>query len=121
MVAETIRKIHAPNHDAAVFDVSGSPLENLLYTLTPPMRPITAPRAYISLVAGSKYEVTICVASVIPAEPLPCAIALMAVIKRATAEKKNLKLLFCFVIMILKMPWRRDNPPRRINTELPEF
>jgi hypothetical protein len=31
---------------------------------------------------------------------LPCAIALMAVMRRATAEKKNLKLLFCFVIMI---------------------
>jgi hypothetical protein len=26
----------------------------------------------------------------------------MAVIKRATAEKKNLKLLFCFVIMIFE-------------------
>ena len=30
MVAATIRKIHAPNHEAAVFDVSGSPDENLL-------------------------------------------------------------------------------------------
>ena len=30
IVAATIRKIHAPNHEAAVFEVSGSPLENLL-------------------------------------------------------------------------------------------
>jgi len=30
MVAATIRKIHAPNQLAAVFEVSGSPLENLL-------------------------------------------------------------------------------------------
>ncbi len=30
IVAATIRKIHAPNQLAAVFDVSGSPLENLL-------------------------------------------------------------------------------------------
>jgi hypothetical protein len=37
------------------------------------------------------------VASVIPAAPLPCARAFMAVIRSATAEKKNLKLLF-FVI-----------------------
>jgi hypothetical protein len=29
MVAATIRKIQAPNHEAAVLDVSGSPLENL--------------------------------------------------------------------------------------------
>jgi hypothetical protein len=28
MVAATIRKIHAPNHEAAVLPVSGSPLEN---------------------------------------------------------------------------------------------
>jgi hypothetical protein len=28
MVADTIRKMQAPNHEAAVFDVSGSPLEN---------------------------------------------------------------------------------------------
>lgn len=29
IVAATMRKIHAPNHDAATFDVSGSPEENL--------------------------------------------------------------------------------------------
>lgn len=29
MVAATIRKMHAPNHEAAVLDVSGSPDENL--------------------------------------------------------------------------------------------
>ena len=29
IVAATIKKIHAPNHDAAVLDVSGSPEENL--------------------------------------------------------------------------------------------
>jgi hypothetical protein len=62
------------------------------------MRPITAPKAYISLVAGSKYDVTICVASVISTEPLPYAIALMAAMRRATAEKKNLKLLFVITI-----------------------
>ena len=45
MVAATIRKMHAPNHEAAVFDVSGSPDENLLYTLMPPIRPTTAPMA----------------------------------------------------------------------------
>lgn len=28
MVAATIRKMQAPNHDAATFDVSGSPEEN---------------------------------------------------------------------------------------------
>lgn len=36
MVAATIRKIHAPNQLAAVFEVSGSPDENLEYTFTPP-------------------------------------------------------------------------------------
>lgn len=30
IVAATIRKIHAPNHEAAVLEVSGSPDENLL-------------------------------------------------------------------------------------------
>ena len=30
MVAATIKKIQAPNHDAAVLEVSGSPDENLL-------------------------------------------------------------------------------------------
>lgn len=30
MVAATIRKIHAPNQEAATFEVSGSPLLNLL-------------------------------------------------------------------------------------------
>lgn len=42
MVAATIKKIQAPNHEAAVLLVSGSPLENLLYTLTPPIDPTTA-------------------------------------------------------------------------------
>ena len=32
MVAATIRKMHAPNHEAAVLLVSGSPDENLPYT-----------------------------------------------------------------------------------------
>lgn len=54
MVAATIRKIQAPNQLAAVFEVSGSPEENFPYTLTPPMRPITAPIAYINFVPGSK-------------------------------------------------------------------
>jgi len=45
IVAATIKKIHAPNHDAAVFDVSGSPDENLPYTFTPPIKPTTAPMA----------------------------------------------------------------------------
>ena len=38
MVAATIRKMHAPNHEAAVLLVSGSPDENLPYTFTPPIR-----------------------------------------------------------------------------------
>ena len=33
MVAATIRKMHAPNNEAAVLLVSGSPDENLPYTL----------------------------------------------------------------------------------------
>src|SRR5690554_5821213 len=45
MVAATIKKIHAPNQLAAVLLVSGSPELNLLYTLTPPMSPTTAPMA----------------------------------------------------------------------------
>lgn len=45
MVADTIRKIQAPNHEAAVLPVSGSPLENLLYTFTPPIKPTIAPMA----------------------------------------------------------------------------
>jgi hypothetical protein len=45
IVTDTIRKIQAPNHEAAVFDVSGSPLENFEYTLMPPIRPTTAPTA----------------------------------------------------------------------------
>ena len=98
MVADTIRKIHAPNHEAAVFDVSGSPLENFEYTFTPPISPTTAPMAYINLVAGSKYEVTILVASVMPAEPLPCANAPMTAIVKATERK----ILF-FVITSLKI------------------
>ena len=45
MVAATIRKMHAPNHEAAVLDVSGSPDENFPYTFTPPISPTTAPMA----------------------------------------------------------------------------
>jgi len=100
MVADTIRKIHAPNQLAAVLDVSGSPLLNFEYTLTPPIKPITAPMAYINLVAGSKYEVTIAVASVMPADPLPCAKAFRAVIRNATAEKKNLSIFFVIMIFV---------------------
>ena len=40
MVAATIRKIHAPNHEAAVLLVSGSPEENFPYTFTPPIKPV---------------------------------------------------------------------------------
>lgn len=94
MVAATIRKIQAPNQLAAVFEVSGSPLENLLYTFTPPIKPTTAPIAYINLVAGSKYEVTICVASLIPPTPLPCASA----DDTAAAIKAADKRIFFFVI-----------------------
>ena len=39
MVAATIRKMHAPNQLAAVFEVSGSPDENFPYTFTPPDKP----------------------------------------------------------------------------------
>ena len=73
IVAATIRKIQAPNHEAAVLEVSGSPDENLLYTFTPPIKPQTAPIAYTSFVPGSKYPVIRFVASVMPACPLPCA------------------------------------------------
>ena len=45
MVALTIRKMHAPNQLAAVFEVSGSPALNLPYTLMPPISPTTAPMA----------------------------------------------------------------------------
>lgn len=45
IVAATIRKIQAPNQEAAVLEVSGSPDENLLYTFTPPISPTTAPMA----------------------------------------------------------------------------
>ena len=45
IVAATMRNMHAPNHDAAVLAVSGSPDENLLYVLMPPIRPTTAPMA----------------------------------------------------------------------------
>ena len=45
IVAATIRKIHAPNHEAAVLLVSGSPLLNFPYTFTPPINPTTAPMA----------------------------------------------------------------------------
>jgi len=45
MVALTMRKMQAPNQLAAVLLVSGSPDENLPYTLMPPMRPTTAPMA----------------------------------------------------------------------------
>ena len=38
-------KMQAPNQLAAVLLVSGSPDENLPYTLMPPMRPTTAPMA----------------------------------------------------------------------------
>jgi hypothetical protein len=38
------------------------------------------------------------VASVIPAEPLPCAKAFMAVMRSATAEKKNLILFLVITI-----------------------
>ena len=54
MVAATIRKIHAPNHEAAVLLVSGSPELNFPSTFTPPIKPTTAPIAYISFVPGSK-------------------------------------------------------------------
>ena len=45
IVALTMRKMQAPNQLAAVLLVSGSPDENLPYTLMPPMRPTTAPMA----------------------------------------------------------------------------
>jgi hypothetical protein len=88
-VAATIRKIQAPNQLAAVLEVSGSPDENFEYTFTPPIRPTTAPIAYTNLVAGSKYELTMFVASVIPPTPFPCANALKADSSIA-AEKRNL-------------------------------
>lgn len=95
MVAATIRKMQAPNQLAAVLLVSGSPDENFEYTLTPPIKPTTAPMAYTSFVAGSKYPVTICVASVMPACPFPCAIAPMAAIRQAAVKKR----FFCFIVL----------------------
>ena len=72
-MAATIRKMHAPNQLAAVFEVSGSPLENLLYTFYPANQAADAPIAYTSFVPGSKYPVIRFVASVMPACPFPCA------------------------------------------------
>ena len=88
MVAATIRKIHAPNQLAAVFEVSGSPDENFPYTFTRPISPTTAPMAYISLVPGSKYELTIEVASLMPAMPFPCAKAEAIEIRLKKPEKE---------------------------------
>ena len=67
MVAATIRKIQAKNQLAAVFEVSGSPLENL--------------------VAGSKYEVMRLVASLIPARPWPCAKVFAAMSAHITEKR----------------------------------
>ena len=97
MVAATIRKIHAPNQLAAVFEVSGSPDENFPYTFTPPISPTTAPMAYISLVPGSKYELTIEVASLMPAMPFPCAKAEAVAAIRSAAERISFCLLFLFI------------------------
>ena len=97
MVAATIRKIHAPNQLAAVFEVSGSPDENFPYTFTPPISPTTAPMAYISLVPGSKYELTIEVASLMPAMPFPCAKAEAVAATRSAAERISFCLLFLFI------------------------
>jgi hypothetical protein len=83
-VAATIRNTQAPNQLPAVFPVSGSPDENFEYTRMAPIRPQSAPAAYISLVAGSKYPVTICVACTIPADPSPAA---KARTERRTANK----------------------------------
>mgnify|MGYP006872934416 CR=1 FL=1 len=58
MVAATIRKIHAPNQLAAVFEVSGSPDENLEYTFTPPDKADNGADGVNQLGSrGSKYEV----------------------------------------------------------------
>ena len=97
MVAATIRKIHAPNQLAAVFEVSGSPDENFPYTFTPPISPTTAPMAYISLVPGSKYELTIEVASLMPAMPFPCAKAEAVAAIRSAADRISFCLLFLFI------------------------
>jgi len=86
-VAATIKKMHAPNQLAAVFEVSGSPELNLLYTLTPPIKPQTAPIAYTNFVPGSKYPVIRLVASVMPACPLPWPQQLPTAARRA-ADKK---------------------------------
>lgn len=97
MVAATIRKMHAPNHEAAVLLVSGSPDENLPYTFTPPISPTTAPMAYISFVPGSKYELTIEVASLMPAMPFPCAKAEAVAAMMRAAER----IAFLFLTMFL--------------------
>ena len=99
MVAATIRKIHAPNQLAAVFEVSGSPDENFPYTFTPPISPTTAPMAYISLVPGAKYELTIEVASLMPAMPFPCAKAEAVAAMKSAADR----IAFLFFKMFLFM------------------
>ena len=110
MVAATIRKIHAPNQLAAVFEVSGSPDENFPYTFTPPISPTTAPMAYISLVPGSKYELTIEVASLMPAMPFPCANAEAVAAIISAAEMMNFCLMFLFINCSFCAVQRVDSP-----------
>lgn len=63
--------------------------------MIPPIRPTTAPIAYTSLVPGSKYELTIEVASLMPAMPFPAAAARSPerIPVRRTRVRRVLKLL----------------------------
>ena len=53
-VATMTRNTQLPNQAAATLPVSGSPLFHLEYTFTAPIRPSTAPTAYIRLVPEAK-------------------------------------------------------------------
>ena len=83
----------------AVFEVSGIARTELLVDLDPSHESDHSSHAYTNFVPGSKYDVTIWVASVIPAEPLPWAIAALAA---ATAASIIINLFFFINSVIFK-------------------
>ena len=100
MVPATIRKMHAPNHEAAVFEVSGSPDENLPYTLTPPIKPDHRADGVDQFRRGVEIElVTMLVASLMPERPLPCAKAEDAARRRAAEKRKCFFVIDCSSIV----------------------
>ena len=58
----------------------------------------------MSFVPGSKYEVTMEVASLMPASALPCANAVALAAMRSAAERIVLILLFLFILMFYFVP-----------------